>query len=770
MKTSPRRVSLASVKRSLLAGAAVASLCAGAAAAQTADEPKADVTATEAPVRGADGLLPGSIYMEADSMVRDDERERTTASGEVEARYDSRNLRADALVYDEAQGVLEASNVEIFNPDGSVEFAREIVLDDQMKAGVARGFSARLPMNVKLAAASAVRRNENVNELNRAIYTPCDICADNTDKTPTWSIQADKVVQDRERQLVYYRGAVFRLFGAPVLYLPLFWHPDPTAERKSGLLTPDISASDRRGLSYEQPYLFVLSPSSDLTVSPQINTKVAPFLNARYRKRFYSGEIDVRGGYTYAQDFDSDGRFGDRTSRSYILARGAFAIDQNWEWGFTAERASEDLLFDKYEIGDVFQSRGPYIADDRRLISQIYAIRQDENSYLSTAALDIQGLRPGDDDATFPTVAPVIEGRWSPDIRLAGGRVNLQLDAVALERDRSPASTTLVNLPGLDSRRVIGQADWRASYVLAGGVRIQPFVNLRADAYSLGDVPSENYGGRTETRGMATAGVDLSWPFYRRFNNKTVVLEPLVQIAASPRPNQIQVDVDANGDPVYLDEDSLAFEFDETNLFLADKFPGFDLMEGGLRASVAGRASVLWDDGRRASFLVGRSFRDSEEQAFSTRTGLRDTESDWIVAAEAQPIRGLSVFSRARLDGESLDVRRAETGANLAMARGSGFFRYLWDDLDINGVKRENLDLGGEVFLTKNWGLTAYGNRDMVQDAWVVRDIGVVYRDECTRIEVIYRREDTVIGRLGPSESVAVRLTLATLGEPIYAN
>ena len=83
---------------------------------------------------------------------------------------------------------------------------------------------------------------------------------------------------------------------------------------------------------------------------------------------------------------------------------------------------------------------------------------------------------------------------------------------------------------------------------------------------------------------------------------------------------------------------------------------------------------------------------------------------------------------------------------------------------------RENLDVGGEVFLTKNWGLTAYGNRDMVQDAWVVRDIGLVYRDECTRIDVIYRREDTVIGRLGPSESVAVRLTLATLGEPIYAN
>ncbi len=52
----------------------------------------------------------------------------------------------------------------------------------------------------------------------------------------------------------------------------------------------------------------------------------------------------------------------------------------------------------------------------------------------------------------------------------------------------------------------------------------------------------------------------------------------------------------------------------------------------------------------------------------------------------------------------------------------------------------------------------------------MVRDIGVIYRDDCIRFEVIYRREDTVIGRLGPSNSVSVRLTLATLGGPLYGN
>ena len=40
------------------------------------------------------------------------------------------------------------------------------------------------------------------------------------------------------------------------------------------------------GFSYDQPYLQVLSPYSDLVIAPQINSRVNPFLNLRYRQRF----------------------------------------------------------------------------------------------------------------------------------------------------------------------------------------------------------------------------------------------------------------------------------------------------------------------------------------------------------------------------------------------------------------------------------------------------------------------------------------------------
>ena len=110
------------------------------------------------------------------------------------------------------------------------------------------------------------------------------------------------------------------------------------------------------------------------------------------------------------------------------------------------------------------------------------------------------------------------------------------------------------------------------------------------------------------------------------------------------------------------------------------------------------------------------------------------------------------------------ELHRLEAGANVFNKYGNGFVRYLTDDFDINGTKRENLDLGGELNLGKRYGVSFYGQRDLSQDSWVIRDVGVFYRDDCLRVDVIYRREDTIIGRLLPSESVSVRLTLATLG------
>jgi LPS-assembly protein len=695
-----------------------------------------------------------------------------------------------------------------------------MTMDKDLKAGFARGFSARLDKNIKIAADTAIRRNANIQELNQAIYTPCEVCAKKP--TPTWSIEADKVVQDKKRQLVYYHGATIRLWGAPLMYLPVFWHPDPQAPRSSGFLTPKLGVSKRRGVSYQQPYLFAISPSQDLVLSPQINAKVNPFLNAQYRKRFYSGTVEVRAGGTYDKDFDNHGdRFGEATAKSYILAKGLFDIDKKWKWGFTAERASDALIFDDYDISDVYQTRGQFSGDDHRLMSQIYTTRQDARSYFSASMISVQGLRVVAVDSTtgqankfensgaFPLIGPLLEGRWEPESHVLGGRLRVQGSGVVLTRSESQFGEAPYNyaaykgLDGVDSMRGTLQSDWRASVVVGPGVRIEPFAQARGDTYrvsdvflptmalSAGDTSSINY-----SRPLGVAGVDLSMPFFRPLKDGgSIVLEPLLQVATGSDSSQVPIVVARGpataqypqGAPIYFNEDSTNFELDETNLFDANKSPGFDLYEGGTRINVGGRATVKLGDGRGGSLLIGRSLRTKVDPLMPTRAGLDQKASDWVVAATVTPIRGVTAFSRARFDTDTGKLNRIEAGLDASVSRGFASVRYLRDNKDTSGFRQENLDFNSDFKIKEHWGLTALG-RLSYQDAtalggtasqsgwsWTRRDLGVYYKDDCIRIDVIYQNEDrytqTTSGlQLKSNESVVLRLTLATLGDTLYTD
>lgn len=742
-----------------------APILAPAPAPQPAPEPEP----AAAPV-GPDGLGPNDVYMEADVMADDRQAKLMTATGNVEARYQNRVLRADKVVYNTETGVIVASgHTMIIQDDGSVEYAEEVTLDDELRTGVASAFYARMPQNMTLAAGAAIRRNEDVNELNNAIYTPCDICEEDGDsKTPTWSVQADKIVQDREHQVIYYRNAVVRIKGLPVLYAPIFWHPDPSANARSGLLTPRFRYNSRLGVSYLQPYLWAISPSSDLVIAPQIHTKVAPMLNLEYRKRFWSGQLNARMGYTYEQRFDGRGKYGNSASRSYFLGDGLFQLNDKWRWGFGIEYVTDPTLFARYQIEDVFQRRGPFTMDSQRLINQAYTERQDSQSYLSISTIAFQSLRvlqvgrelaSYDTTGAFPVVAPLIEARFSPSEPVLGGRLRMLGSAVALHRDQSITQAQLTPIGliqnlGVDSRRASGQVDWRASYTTRTGLRVEPFATGRADFYSV-DNPFATKRRTAFSRGIGTVGADVSMPFIRQGRSSSLILEPIVQVAISPdhRPNAR-----------VPNEDSIALEFDETNLFSPNRFAGFDLYEGGQRVNVGGRISYNWGAGRQAVFLVGRSFRTDPDPAFFNGSGLEGSTSDWVTTAIFSPITGLSLFARTRLDSQTLRIRRQEAGADVNLWRVALSARYLYNERDLTGTETQSLNLGASLNLTKHWGVGLASSQDLETGVWPWSQVSLFYQDECLRVDLMFRHDETYASTIVPSDSIQIRLTLATLG------
>ena len=127
-------------------------------------------------------------------------------------------------------------------------------------------------------------------------------------------------------------------------------------------------------------------------------------------------------------------------------------------------------------------------------------------------------------------------------------------------------------------------------------------------------------------------------------------------------------------------------------------------------------------------------------------------------------MRGVSAFSRARFDSDDGELRRIEAGADVRNDRAEGFVRYLRDNEDVTGQQREDIDFAGDVLLVGAWGLTVRGVRDVERDVWRRQEIGVLYKDDCLDLRVVWVHEETFNRNLGPSDSLQVRLSLATIG------
>ena len=692
-----------------------------------------------------------NVLLEADEIINDDVAQTITAQGDVQVRYQGRTMRADRLVYNLQTGEIHAiGDVQIALEDGSVTYAEEIEADEAMNVGAARELRSHIGDGGTLAARAAVRHGEGESELRNVIYTSCPICSTG-DRPPTWSLRARRAVQDRETRTISYQGAVLEVAGVPVLYFPFIAHPDPSVERSSGLLPPNIGRNRRLGTFYEQPYYWAISPSQDLTASLRLHGTVNPLLGLQYRKRFWSGDVQFDTTMTQEEEFDSDGdRLGESRFRYSMFGQGAFRINNYWNWGFGVENIYDDEYLRRYDLDGTGERRGPYIGTDTRLITQLYAIGQGLESYSSIAAVNFQGLRESDTSDLLPLILPYAEFERVLNDSVFGGQVRLQANTATLARNDDGVGPFVGN----DSRLSLS-ATWRRDMIFGPGMVFSPFAQARGDLFYV-ETSADEY--ETVTRGLGMAGAEISWPFMRPGDRFDLIVEPVVMAAWASE--------DAE-DPRIVNEDSLLFELDDSNLFRPNAAPNYDLWEPGGRVSAGVRATARARSGESASVMVGRRWREIDAVGFDDQSTLDGDTADWVAAGQIDLGSGFGAEARMRLDDQSFEVRRIDLGVRGQVGRFSAGARYL--SLDESLVAdptspNEELTASVGVELVRGWRMQFGLTRDLDSDINLRQDIRAIYEDDCTFLEIAYTRSETQRGTIGPDEGLQIRIGLRSLG------
>ncbi|MBI0535638.1 LPS-assembly protein LptD [Roseomonas sp. KE2513] len=712
------------------------------------------------------------VTFTANEVEYDQNENRVTASGAVEAWQGERILRADRFTYDRDTGIATAEgNVQLLEPDGQVIFAERAVLQGGMRDTVVEGLRGLLAQNGRLAANGARRRTTEsgavVSDLSRVVYSSCDLCAENPEAPPLWQLRSRLATQDGEDKRIRFRDATVEFDGIPSFYTPYLSMPDPSTPRASGFLSPSFGQTRYLGAFTEIPYYWAIDEQSDLTVTPIIATQAPPSAFANYRGRYNFGTMTILGSVGQLTGKESSREKG---LGGHVFARGLFTIDENWQAGFNINRATSETYLRAY------RQPGTGV-----LSSTIYADGfWGYNAYARISTLSFQSLRTQDVTARIPFVLPNLYYEKVFNRDELGGTLTADASAINVYRDlgaktRRAGTRLSYELPRYDS--LGGQWTFRSQADLVG----YNAENVDVPAAAL--LRGSNEGGQevNTVRANIRAAVDWRLPLVRSAGAYgQQLIEPRVQVVTGPSTGR-QSNIP--------NEDSLDFEFTDANLFALNRFTGRDRLEGGTRVDAAMRGAWYFPSGGSVEGLVGRSFRASDERVFEARSGLEKRASDWVARATIAPTSWLDLTARTRLDGETLDRRMIDASAGFGLApiglnTSRLTFGYLYElpsplrtevQQTSPGVYASaprfirEVYAGASTRIADRWRASAFTRYDLEFNRAVSYGATAAYEDECFIFEGRFYRslaENPVTARPYPSGTTLIlRVSLKTVGE-----
>jgi len=687
------------------------------------------------------------VTFTADHVTYDRDSAVVTATGHVEAWQNDHVLRADKVTFDRNTNVAAATgHVVLLEPDGQVLFSDYAELTQGMRDGVLRGMRAILAENGKLAANGARRTGGEINELSRAVYSTCNVCARDPSKPPLWQLRAYSAVQDLQNKRIEYEDAILDIYGIPVLYLPFFSNADPSAKRESGFLVPSLGNSSYLGPYLRVPYYLVINNQSDITLSPEIAVKSGPQLSYDYRQRFNNGSMTIDGSLAYDQ----------HAAQGHVFAVGNFTFNDTWRYGFNINEASSSNYLRDFAV--------PNSPGSNVLSSQVFAEGFGQGAYARVDIRGYQGLNNAVVDAKLPYVLPRYQYSYFGQPDEWGGRLSVDAGAFNIVR-RQGANVERVNL----------SANWDRPWVGRYGEIYKATLHVDSAVYNGFDLNQQpdyiSVDQTTTVRAQPTGAMEVRWPFMRTTaGGGTQIIEPIAQLIVSPNTG-------SSGYTRVPNEDSLTADFTDQNLFALNRFPGIDRLEGGARANLGLHTS--WNfSGGLVDTLIGQSYREHPDDTFGPiygpNTGLDGHVSDVVARVTYSPSSFFDITGRTRLDHQNYDVHQAEALSSMGVPafRVSGGYIYtsynpyyaLDNPPEVNPNSPRNEVTMGVDSRVGPFKLSANAIRNLQTSSMDAVSADAKYEDECSVLEVkLYKRYFSINGDHGDT-TVLFQITLKTVG------
>ena len=231
---------------------------------------------------------------------------------------DGNKINLDNFSYSAKTNIFfSKGNIKIIDINQNIYNFSEIYIDETKQTIIGSDIKAFLNKNDFAISSENDPRffantsylSKKINSMDKGIFTYCKDKGD--DNCPPWTLQSKKITHDLEKKTIFYDNVVLKIYDFPIFYSPIFSHPDPTVDRRSGFLAPSLSSSTTVGSGIKTPYFLNISDDRDLTITPKIYLNENPVLLAEYRQDFKNSylilDTSYTQGYKKIDDLKSDG-------------------------------------------------------------------------------------------------------------------------------------------------------------------------------------------------------------------------------------------------------------------------------------------------------------------------------------------------------------------------------------------------------------------------------------------------------------------------------
>jgi LPS-assembly protein len=725
------------------------------------------------------------IVFQADEVAYDDQLALTVAKGHVEISQGGEVLLADTVSYNQRTDTVTASgHVSLLMPTGEVVFADFMELRDEMNNAFARNVRMLLADRSRLAANAARRLNGNRLELRRGVYSPCDLCKSDPKAPPAWQLKAREISDDKQQKLIEFRDAVIEVDGWPVFYTPYLSQPEPSVKRASGFLIPSVGNSNTNGFHAAIPYFINLGPDKDLTLTPRFTTRAGELLAAEYRQRFGDGTLDAIGSLNYSNAGSGNNSNTGSQWRGHVNASGVWHLDDTYRTGFALQRVSDQTYLLRFGFPN------PPLGT---MISRAYLEGFEPRAATDVNAYMFQPLLRGLGDSTQPIVLPVINRTWQSEPDGFGGVWKLNANLLNIVRE-----------VGTQTRRLSLGGEWDKTFRDGIGGQYKFTASLRGDGYSLSDLSNKSnpelpsaffpangapplqpidYNFLTG-RVFPQLGLTWSYPLAHRGADTTAIIEPIGGIYVGPS---------GGNNRRIPNEDSLGYEFKDSDLFRADRLAGYDLLDTGQRVDYGLKLGLYNKTGGNYRLLIGQSYRAQPNSYLPPASGAAQRLSDVVGRVVLSPNSYLDLIYRFHLDKSSLSTRTQEVGLSAGPQNLRVGVNYLLIAPQQQGDRVTNLATGQSVLygkrqqltvslstkLTRYWSLAGSETINLTNSNNLINGVSTpqssntslyatlsaMYQDECMAFIGSVTQSGIRNGDVTPGVSVLFNVVFKNLGE-----